>query len=361
MAGGSISPPGVEVIQEFVTTSPSIITPSLPTVVVAPAYQLVDAFDDNGNAQESAFAGTYRDGQGVIAYNLPSLVAEASLVGFEDEVRVFLVYGTEQRELNGLTDEELIIDDSSGNYAFGTLAFTDSTQLFTQIGVEAGDVVRLTWRAEVIDIPIASVDSDTQLTLESNIIDENLTGVTYDVVRNPAEFVFDLAQQANVEFGDSADYLRITAALLKEDGLTTGDYIGSAGDALELVLGESQAIVSGSDGAVGDSIFTSAGASFLTSVGARGTVSNELLYVGAGADDGAVFRDIVAVVSDTQIFVESGEGVGLSGLTYHVGDDAQATYTADSGAPAATVGTGWCHGCADRLRHHLGGSDHPGG
>ena len=121
MAGGSISPPGVEVIQEFVTTSPTIISSSLPTVLVAPAFQVVSAFDDNGNPQSDAFAGTYRDGQGVIAYNLPSLVAEASLVGFEDDVRVFLVYGTETRELNSENDESVIVDDGTGAFTLSTL------------------------------------------------------------------------------------------------------------------------------------------------------------------------------------------------------------------------------------------------
>jgi hypothetical protein len=340
MAGGSISPPGVEVIQEFVTTSPTIISPSLPTVLVAPAYQLVDAFDDNGNPQSTAFAGTYRDGQGVIAYNLPNLISQASLVGFEDDVRVFLVYGTETRELKSVSDEELIVDGATGDITISTLKLVDLTQLYTQIGVEAGDVVRITWRGEGLDIPIASVDSDTELTLEASILDEDLTSVSYDIVRNPAEFVFDAVAQANAEIGSEANYLRFTAALLKEDGTTVGDYIGSAGDALSVSITDSEHFLDGIDGVVGDSIFTSASASFLSSVGSRGTVNNELLYVGTGADDGGAFRDVVEVVSDTQIHIESGTGVGGVTLTYHVGDDSQATYTADSGTTDATVGTG---------------------
>lgn len=340
MAGGSISPPGVEVIQEFVTTSPTIISPSLPTVLVAPAYQLVDAFDDNGNPQSTAFAGTYRDGQGVIAYNLPNLISQASLVGFEDDVRVFLVYGTETRELKSVSDEELIVDGATGDITISTLKLVDLTQLYTQIGVEAGDVVRITWRGEGLDIPIASVDSDTELTLEASILDENLTSVSYDIVRNPAEFVFDAVAQANAEIGSEANYLRFTAALLKEDGTTVGDYIGSAGDALSVSITDSEHFLDGIDGVIGDSIFTSATATFLADVGARGAVANELFYSGSTPDDGGALLDIIEVVSDTQIHIESGTGVGASGLTYHVGDDSQATYTADSGTTDATVGTG---------------------
>lgn len=330
----SISPPGVEVIQEFVSTSPPVIQPFLTTVLVGPAFQVVDAFDDNGNPQDEAFAGTYRDGQGTIAYDLPNLVAEASLAGFEDDVRVFLVYGTEVRELNSVNDTSVLVDNGTGDFAPGTPdTFTDATQLYLQIGVEAGDFVRLTYLGEVVDIEITDVVSDTVLELADSVVGEVLTGVTYDIVRSPAEFIFDATTQANAELGVAADFIRFTAQLLKTDGLTAGDYLGDAGDALSLVITDSEHFLDGTDGATGDTIFTSATAAFLTSVGSRGAASGKLILVGA-AGDGDVFRDVLYSVSDTQIIIETGEGVGLSGQTYRVMDEA------DTGTNGATDVTG---------------------
>lgn len=306
----SISPPGVEVIQEFVSASAPAIQPLLPTVLVGPAFQVVSAFDDNGNPQEEAFAGTYRDGEGVIAYALPNLVVDASLVGFEDDVRVFLTYGSEVRELNSESDEEVLVDNSSGNFAAGTPdTFTDDSQLFLQIGVESGDVLRVTYRSEVVDIKVTNVQSDTVLELADSVIDENLTGLTYDIVRNPAEFVFDATQQANAEVGTNDNYLRLTAAILKGDGVTPGDYLGSSGDQLTLVITDSERFVEGSLGAVGDSIFEDgSGGNFLSSVGPRGAVSGSIfMHVGA-AGSGQALRQVLAVIDDDRLIVETGEG-----------------------------------------------------
>ena len=324
MAGGSISPPGVDVIQEFVTVSTTASAPAMPSVLVAPAFQLVDAFDDNGDAQASALAGSYRDGQGVIAYSLPGLVAQASLVGFESDLRVFLVYGTETRELFALVDEEVIVDNGTGTFTLSTLKWVDATQLYTQVGVEAGDVVRLTWRGEPIDVAIASVDDDVTLTLAASALSEDLAGFGYDIVRNPAEYVFNATQQANTEFGDDADHIRFTAATLKEDGITAGDYIGAAGDALTVLLADSEHLLEGTIGAVGDSIFedTGAGFNFLSSVGARGLTTGTAVYAQVGTLGAAqVLREVVAVVSDAILIIETGEGV-LAASDWYVGTEA---------------------------------------
>ena len=177
MAGGSIQEPGVEVIQEFVTTAPTILTPTLPTVVVGPCVQVVDAFDDSGSPQASALAGTYRDGQGVISYDLPGLIEGAVFTGLEDRIRVFLVYGATTRELNPESGEVIIDSGSAGSLTLATSIFTCVGSLWTQIGVEAGDVVRFTYRGEALELEIASVDSDSQLTHASTgpVVDPTLS------------------------------------------------------------------------------------------------------------------------------------------------------------------------------------------
>ncbi len=337
----SIRRPGVEVTQEFVTASPSIIEPTLAAVLVGPCFQIVDAFDSTGSPNASALAGTYRDGQGTVSYDLPGLLTQADITGFESDIRVFYVLGSSATELNGVSDETVIVDDQTGaSYTAATRIFEDTDQLFTQVGVEAGDVVRLTYRAEVIDVPVETVLTDTQLRLEAGLLPEDVGSITYDVVRSPAQFIVSTGAQAALQLGLAADYVQFDVRAVKVDTVTPGDYIGSLGDLLSLDIAGSQSFVTATDGAVGGGIFTSAGAGFLTSVGARGTVSNELLYVGAGADDGGAFRDVLNVISDTQLTIETGETAGGSTLTYHVGDDAQASYDAGSGATDATVGTG---------------------
>jgi hypothetical protein len=332
---GSLTRPGVEVTQEFVTNTPSVITPKLNSALIGACFQIVDAFDDNGNPQSTALAGTYTDGVGTVAYDLPNLQDEASITGFENDVRVFLLLGADSTELNGSSDEESIATGTTGVYTEGTLRFSDSSATFNQLGVLAGDVVRLTYQTEVFDLVIASVDSDTQVTVEANGVNDDLTAVSYSIIRNPAEFIVSTGTQGNVILGpDESNYISWTTLAASDT------YAGSNADTLNLEINGGDEWLTATDGAAGDCIFTSAGASFFTSVGARGPVTNEILYVGTGADDGGVFRDITHVVSDTQIHIETGEGLGVSGATYHVGDDGGATYDANSGTTDATVGTG---------------------
>ena len=162
--------------------------------------------------------------------------------------------------------------------------------------------------------------------------------MSYDIVRDPAEFVFDATQQANVEHGTDLNFLRFSAATLKEDGITVGDYIGSTGDALSVLISDSPHALDGVDGAAGDCIFGSATGTFLADVAARGAAVDELIMVGASADAN-VFRDILHVVSDTQAIIETGSTVGLSTQTYFVGDDA-GSLGGSTGVTDATVGTG---------------------
>jgi hypothetical protein len=339
---GSISPPGVEVIQDFVTQSPSVSAPPLPSVAVGVAKQIVDAFDDNGNPQSSALAGTYRDGQGTIAYNLPSLVSEASLVGFEDTIRVFLDIGGSPTELRSVSDEQVLINDATGDFAYPANTLTDATQLFQQEGIEPGDVVRIEapldgpgFRGETLDIEITSVISDTELQLAASIIEENLAGLQYDIVRNPAQFVFDVATQANTEIGTDSDYFRATARTLKFDGVTPADYIGSAGDALTLVLTDSEHYVDGTRGAVGDSIFEDTGApgDFTTSIPSTGSVPSTTTYLQFGAPAaGQVLREVLYVVDDERLVIESGEGT-LTAQNWVVGEESA------TGSDGVTNGT----------------------
>lgn len=331
MAGGSIQEPGVEVIQEFVTTSPTIVTPTLSTVIVGACIQVVDAFSDEGDPQADALAGTYRNGFGVVSYDLPGLTPGAITSGLEDRIRVFLVYGDTRMELNSVNDEEVVDSGSSGSFTLSTLAFVQVGALWTQLGVEAGDVVRFSYRGEPLDLVVDSVDSDSQITLDGAgpITESSLSGLSFSIIRNPAQFAFSSGTQANFEVGDNANYLRVETQ-------PDGDYAGSLGDELTWEIIDSPHYADGSDGATGDGIFTSAGATFGTSVGAVGSYpTNKYIFVGglygAGADP---LQQIKSVVSQTRLTITTGLGTGLSGQTYEVGTSVA------SGTNGSTNGAG---------------------
>lgn len=54
MASPTIERPGVQVIQEFRTTSPTILVPALPACVLGPCFQVVEAVQDDGSLNPSA-------------------------------------------------------------------------------------------------------------------------------------------------------------------------------------------------------------------------------------------------------------------------------------------------------------------
>ena len=218
-----IKQPGVEVAQELITTTATVATPNLSTVIVGPCYQIVKALDDNNKVQTEAFAGSYENGAGTIAYDLPNLKTGAEVV--EDSIQVYLTAGSSTR-LKPPKDEEVIFTGSGAGYVYSSGVLTDSGEDFTAEGVLTSDVVRLTFRGEVVDFPITAVGTTT-LTLTDQI-EEDLTGVSFEVVRNPAEFAYQgSAINANYQFGDETNYITISAK---------GDYVGAAGDALNLEI-----------------------------------------------------------------------------------------------------------------------------
>jgi len=333
----SIRHPGVEITQQFVTASPSVTEPRLAPLIVGPCFQIVAAFDDGGNPQAAALAGAYKDGNGTVTYDLPGLVEESSIAGFEDDIRVFLVFGNGTfLELNSASEELLLVDDDTGgSYTASTRLFEDSSALFTQVGVEVGDVIRVAYRGDVVDVPVEVVLSDTQLTLKAGHLPEDLGSLTYDVVRSPAQFVVATGAQSQAKIGDNTNYIQFVVRTMKFDGTTPGDFLGSQGDQLSLVVAGSQQFASGVDGATGDCIWSSASGTYLTTVGSRGTLSgtNYCLVTGTPGD-GSVLRQVVGVISDTRLVIEAGEGVSQSALDWSVGVET------DTGVDGATEGTG---------------------
>lgn len=312
----TIPQPGVEVIQEFVTASPTVVEPTLAAALVGPCFQIISAFDDDGEPLDDALAGTYRDGNGVIAYTLPSLLAQASLSGFEDDIRVFLLLGSDVTELRSESEEVLVVEAGGGataTYTPSTGVLSDTAATFLQAGVEVDDVVRATYKGVEIDIPVTVVTDDQNITLDTSFIpaaEPAISPFDYDIVRDPAQFVFDATAQAFLQYGLEADYIQW-------DVKATSPYAGALGDNLSLEIAESQSYLSALDGATGGSIFDSAGAAFLTSVGPRGSVTGKYLFTG-GAAIGNALREVITSVGNTRILIEAGEAPGGGALVYNV-------------------------------------------
>ena len=219
----AIKKPGVVVKQETATIPTPPATPSLQGLIIGPCYQIVAALDDDNDVQSDAFAGSYQNGAGTIAYALPGLKTGA-LVD-EDSIQVYLKAGNVSR-LNPPKDEEIILSGTIDVYAESTGILTDADVNFSSEGIEDTDFVRITFRGETIDMAITAVGSTT-LTL-TDTIDEDLASYSYQIIREAAEFVFQSsAVDANHQFGDESDYLTLSAV---------GDYSGSAGDALNLTI-----------------------------------------------------------------------------------------------------------------------------
>jgi hypothetical protein len=330
--------PGVEIAQEFVTTNPTVSLPTLGSLIMGPCFRVIDAFDDDGEPQSEAYAGTYQDGYGTVAYDLPSLGDEDSLSTLTDELRVFLVLGDVSRELNSVGDEETL-DTGTGTGTYNQVAatFVDGAAAWVDLGVEAGDVVRVTWRGETVDIPV-TVDAVAQgsLTVDNTLIPENLAAINYEIIRNPAEFVFDATAQANYIIGVNANYIEFDARALKLDGVTEADYAGADGDDLTIEIAETAEISSGTDsGYIGDTIFTVSLQNFETDIPATAMVPTTDTYISISANPnggtgiGEVLRQVLMVATDEMLLIETGEGT-LASQDWVIGSLVSAYSTQDA-------------------------------
>ena len=116
----ALAKPNVSVIQEFATTSPTILVPTLRPCVVGPALEVVQVVDDAGAINEDAKDGAYDQFQQVVTQtsfpdprgNLDELDIQ------EDTIRAFLTFGGSLYELdNG--------DALYGTYGSSFLAFAN--------------------------------------------------------------------------------------------------------------------------------------------------------------------------------------------------------------------------------------------
>ncbi len=317
-----IARPNVRVVQDLTASRPTTFSPLLQTVLVGPLFQVVDAFDDDQVAQSDALAGIYRDGQGVISYDVPSLVDGASTVGLESEASCWLVYGTTKRRLHGVADEQTVMADREATTIADldgtTVRLTEAGANFVQRGVIDGDCVRVSYLGVAYDIPISTLPTSDNY-VEFLLADSpyptgvSLSAVDYAIVRTPAEFVLRNKTNAiGVINKSGTQYLTFEAK-------STGNYAGAAGEGLEVELKASPATVSysGNTGlACGDIVLYASGETFVTddaipfSTTTRAVSADDTWYV-IWTGDGATTRrlyEVSHVVAETVLLVATGSG-----------------------------------------------------
>jgi len=103
--------PGVEVVQEFQSTSPTVVTPALVPCVVAPYFELIEVLNSDGTANSDALvADPYQQLELTIPQaSLPSPRGNIDEVDVdEDSIRAFLEWGGTLVELQ--RDEAFLLD-----------------------------------------------------------------------------------------------------------------------------------------------------------------------------------------------------------------------------------------------------------
>jgi len=95
--------PGVEVVQQFASASPTIVTPTLVPCVIAPFFEVIEATKSDGTLNSDAKLPTLYDqlGQTVLQSSFPSPRKNIDEVNvLEETIRVFFEFGGALRELS---------------------------------------------------------------------------------------------------------------------------------------------------------------------------------------------------------------------------------------------------------------------
>ena len=95
--------PGVEVVQEFVSAAPTIVTPTLVPCNVAPFFEVIEALASDGTVNDNAkLAGLYEQlEQTILQSSFPSPRGNIDEVDvLEETIRTFFEFGGALQELS---------------------------------------------------------------------------------------------------------------------------------------------------------------------------------------------------------------------------------------------------------------------
>lgn len=152
--------PGVQVIQEFRTSSPTFLVPALPATIMGPCHQLVEAVQDDGSLNPNAllstparltttwvsspfeYAGIVGDELELHINNGPARVFEFTAVGIEQvarDINAALVAGLVARvEVSGLQRRVVIETTNRGDLATLRVGAGTDASVLAAFGFTAG-------------------------------------------------------------------------------------------------------------------------------------------------------------------------------------------------------------------------------
>jgi hypothetical protein len=334
MATGTIPKPDVFIKEVFVTTSPTLIPPALPVVVVGVNKQV--EFKQNVGAYDSSAAsyayphlpeGANVDTASVLAYLTNKYgtftIANTDFSADEDSVdvepnititrTVIATQGTGETTATTTTFAPPNVVD--GVTVAGAYTLTSASSTFETDGVKPGMSLFIVSGADEGIYQVASVDSETQLTVDLKSDSVNWkpfvgfagsTGANFRFMTDGSSFVDNAA-----DFLDDGVVPGMT--LVIEEGINAGNWrVEKVVSDIELKL--NQILLNtqhtGNPGA-GTLVFTDTGKNFTT----MGVQVGDILIIETGTD---AAERTVAAVGTTTLTVSGVNFVGSASVDYRI-------------------------------------------
>lgn len=167
----SLPRPGVEVVQEFASASPTIVTPTLVPCNVAPFFEVIEALDSDGTLNDDAkLTSSYEQLELSIAQSsFPSPRDNIDEVNvLEDTIRVFFEFGGDLIELS----QESAFLTSWLDPDYATKPYIEGNDIAlpsTTSGVEPGTGYDLDGRTLIIALDSHTSLSDSEFQAKTNL------------------------------------------------------------------------------------------------------------------------------------------------------------------------------------------------
>ena len=347
----SIQKPDVFVKEEFVTVNPTLGTPALPVVLVGLNKQVekkqdVGAYDSTstsyaypglptGAVVETASVAAYLTNEhGTFAIDSGDFSADADSVDVEANITITRTV-VDTQGTGAATSTTTTIDPpnpADGVTTVGDFTFASATSVFITSGVKPGMSLFITSEDDEGIYQVASVDSETGLTVDLKSDGVNWkpfagfigdTGASFRVMADGSAF-----SDASADFLDDGVVPGMT--LVIEDGVNAGSWrIEKVISDVELDLNQILLDTEHTGETTTSSVtFTDSGKNFTT----LGVQAGDKLVIETGAD--ADVRDIV-LVGTTQLRVDGANfGATATDLDYRIvrvfETEANVTYRIDS-------------------------------
>ena len=227
----SLARPGVEVVQEFASTSATIVTPTLVPCIIGPAFEVIDITEADGTINSDAADGDYDQFPQTIAQtDFPSPRSNIDEVDvLEAEIDVYFVQGGSLYQLENGTDP---VNPGGNSAQFGEAFLTEFNNA-TRAGVRTADAVA-GYAIENTHLTVAlDVPAETDATQDTVISFPDNATVAY----THAEVVAII----NAALGDT--YAEVVSPAVGNDYIQISSLTYGAGSSLTIRIGSDAADV----------------------------------------------------------------------------------------------------------------------